>query len=171
MIGWFKLINSINPVCETLILSTFSECLLFNFCLTSDKFQDRTCVQTPVETEIIRGIADASACSRTEGLSLVGSVWKRRCAHSLARWDVATPAPNWSLSPLSRLHILICICHICRGKKRHSGKSTTSQKKKRHSDINSLLCGFCMIVMIRLVCAASMLENMKTHPLVLWKQC
>lgn len=64
------------------------------------------------------------------------SVWERCCAHSLAQWDVATPAPNWSLSPLSRLHSLICICHICR-KERHSGESTMSQKK-RASDINSL---------------------------------
>lgn len=57
------------------------------------------------------------------------SVWERCCAHSLAQWDVATPAPNWSLSPLSRLHSLICICHICR-KERHSGESTMSQKKR-----------------------------------------
>lgn len=74
------------------------------------------------------------------------SVWERCCAHSLAQWDVATPAPNWSLSPLSRLHSLICICHICR-KERHSGESTMSQKK-RASDINSLPCGFCMTMII-----------------------
>lgn len=40
------------------------------------------------------------------------SVWKRRCAYSLAQWDVATPAPSWSLSLLSRLCSMICICHI-----------------------------------------------------------
>lgn len=70
-------------------------------------------------------------CSRTYCRPIcVGSVWKRRCAHSLARWDVATPAPNWSLSLLSRLHILICICHICR-KERHKARWVKKKKRKK----------------------------------------
>lgn len=66
-----------------------------------------------------------------------GSVWKRGCAHSLALWDVATPAPNWSLSLQSRLQILICICHICR-KERHSGERTMSQKTGHWHKLSSL---------------------------------
>lgn len=74
-----------------------------------------------------------------------GSVWKRHCAHSLAQWDVATPAPNWSLSPLSRLHSLICICHVCQKEKTPQWEHDES-KKKWASDINLLPCGFCMTV-------------------------
>lgn len=72
------------------------------------------------------------------------SVWRRRCAHSLAQWDVATPPLNRSLSSLSRLCSLISICHVCQ-------KEKTPQRrawwvKKRVCYINLLPCGFCMTV-------------------------
>lgn len=86
----------------------------------------RSTRRNSVETEIISSITHAHSHCRP---ICWGSVWKRRCAHSLARWDVATPAPNWSLSPLSRLQSLICICHICR-KERHRSESTMSQKNR-----------------------------------------
>lgn len=63
------------------------------------------------------------------------SVWKMRCAHSLAQWDVATPAPNWSLSFWCRLHSLICICHICQKEKTLQWEHDESKTGQRHNPL------------------------------------
>ena len=108
----------------------------FHFCSTLNQLWDRRHVQTCnhyiVDTRI-QWRQKLSGASRPHWRPIWGSVWKRHCAHSLARWDVATLAPNWSLSPLSRLHSLICICHICQKEKTPQWEHDESKKgKKRH---------------------------------------